>query len=674
MRKHNRKTHSGQAGSAAPRSRPVAGGALTLEARSAYARLKGWRLWLGRLALAILLPVLLLGATEGLLRLAGYGYPTGFCLLQKKDGVFIQNDKFLWQFYSRKTNLRPNPFSVSINKPPGTARIVILGESAAAGTPDPAYNFGRILERMLRRQFPQHRIEVINAAMPGVNSHILLPVARDCLRFKPDCLVIYMGNNEAVGLYAPGPHSGRLTGCLHLLRLMQRVRASRLGQLLEPLWLRLQPEGAGSDEQDESFFLAHRVAANDPRREAVYENFRANLRDICAAAKQGGARVALMTVPVNLKDCPPFGSLNRRGLVGHTKGHLSPALSPSEGERETSGQARVGAHVTESSAGETALSKWQSDYEAGQEAQGQGEYSEALVHLSAAAAIDDDFADLHFRLAETCLALGQFDKARQEFIQARDWDALQFRTDSRLNNIIRQTAEHFGAEAVRLVDAEAALAEAEKVEPRVPGGAFFNDHVHPSFEGDYLLAKTLAPAVSSALGARVGRPVEGLLSRDECAAQLAFTRVNEGQIAVQMLRTTALAPFTAQLGHDRRQKAAEEQLALRFGNVTWDDVEAASDVYRAAIEQFPDDWYLPFNYARLRLLRGDYKTAIEQFEAARRLLPQWVPLRVGLATALSGAGREREALKELAAAQAREPESEAIKSAIQRLSGGIGPR
>jgi hypothetical protein len=186
--------------------------------------LKGWRARALKLALAVIVPVVLLVLAEGILRLFGSGYPATFCLRQ--DGTYIENDRFLWQFYSRKTNLRPNLFAVVAAKPMDGLRIAIFGESAAAGTPEPGYNFGRILDRMLREQFPGRRIEVINAATRGVNSHILLPAARDCcVKLHPDVVIVYMGNNEAVGLYAPGP----LTSFLHLLRALQWVRSTRLG-------------------------------------------------------------------------------------------------------------------------------------------------------------------------------------------------------------------------------------------------------------------------------------------------------------------------------------------------------------------------------------------------------------------------------------------------------------
>lgn len=39
-----------------------------------------------------------------------------------------------------------------------------------------------------------------------------------------------------------------------------------------------------------------------------------NLRDIVQAGRQGGAKIVLNTASVNLRDCPPFGSLVNSNL------------------------------------------------------------------------------------------------------------------------------------------------------------------------------------------------------------------------------------------------------------------------------------------------------------------------------------------------------------------------
>jgi tetratricopeptide (TPR) repeat protein len=596
---------------------------------------RGWRLWLARAAIATLIPALILLAGEGALWLLGVGYPTTFCLKDKGASVYTDNDKFLFQFYSPKTNLRPNPFAAAIAKPAEAVRIVIIGDSAAAGTPEPGYSFGRILERMLRDQFPQKQIEVISAAMRGVNSHILLPAARDCVRLQPDLFVVYMGNNETVGLYAPGPHSGRLTSHLSLLRLVQRMSATRLGQLLQPLLQALTREGVGSGNQDDAFFEQHRIAADDPRRGAVYDNFRHNLADICKVARRAGAGTVLMTVAVNLKDCPPLGSLHRGEL---------PEL-----ERE----------------------RWESAYGAGVRAEAAGQPAEASTNYLAAARLDDHFAELHFRLARCYYATGQFDKARAEFVLARDWDALQFRADSRLNAIIREAVAQARSPSIRLVDAERALIDGEP-DHQILGERLFRDHVHLSFDGDYELARALLPAMIEALAQKLAGAApqsKPILSRDQCAARLAFNRINEAQIAAGMLEMTTHPPFTSQLEHAQRQKAAEQTMTARFGNLSQQDLEAAAEMYRAAMRLYPDDWRLPYNFARVLVTARDYAGAVEQFRAARRLLPHCLGIRLGLGSALNSAGRYEEALQELNEARAMDPHSEAVKGGIAAVQG-----
>jgi len=625
--------------------RSAAGGGA--EARRSFAariaalrRLTGWRKLAVNLATAIIIPTFLLILVEGSLRLLGSGYPPTFCLRQ--DGTYVENDRFLWQFYSRKTNLRPNPFAVPAAKPLDGLRIVIVGESAAAGTPEPGYSFGRILDRMLRQQYPGRHIEVINAAMRGVNSHILLPAARDCCaKLQPDVVIVYMGNNEVVGLYAPGPHSGRLTSFLHVLRALQWARATRLGQLMETSLAGLTHEDAPADKQDDLFFQQHRVAADDPRRSVVYNNFHANLADLCRTARRSGAAVLLATVPVNLKDSPPFGSLHRADLV------------------------------------EADLLRWQSAIDTGVGAEAAGDSAKAISQYKQAAALDDHFAELHFRLARCHFALGQFEEARLEYALACDWDALQFRADSRVNDLIRQVERQSQDGGVRLVDTARTFSEFAREDRGIPGDRFFNDHVHPNFDGDYLLAKTLFPALCETLDARSRQTGQTfrlpaaqaaaslpVLSREECAAQLAFTLLNESRIAADMLQLTSLPPFTSQLDHARRQVAVQQRFQQRFGSLTSKDLQTASAVYLAAMRQFPDDWQLQYNFAKLLFMTRDYSGAIQQFEAAQARLPHWTSIRLGLSAALLNAGRTKEALRILRELESLHPESEEVKAGI----------
>src|SRR5262249_23624577 len=158
------------------------------------------------------------------LRLVGCGYPTHFFVKEDGGQRWMTNRKFGRRFQPRDTATSPYPALLPAQKAPGTARIFILGESAAQGTPAPAFGFARILEVMLRQQFPERRFEVINAAMRGINSHVVLPIARDCAEQSPDLFIVYLGNNEAIGLHAPDPNSFSFTPYLRLLRAGQWIK------------------------------------------------------------------------------------------------------------------------------------------------------------------------------------------------------------------------------------------------------------------------------------------------------------------------------------------------------------------------------------------------------------------------------------------------------------------
>ncbi len=96
---------------------------------------------------------MLLGGVEAGLRLAGYGYPTGFfkkIRVGDKD-YFINNEKFTLRFSRR--NWRAGPIHLCFRRQAaGHGPYFHFGESAAMGDPQPAYGPGRYLEVLLRQR------------------------------------------------------------------------------------------------------------------------------------------------------------------------------------------------------------------------------------------------------------------------------------------------------------------------------------------------------------------------------------------------------------------------------------------------------------------------------------------------------------------------------------------
>jgi len=379
---------------------------------------RGWRFWAPRVASAVVVPVVLLALIEGALRLFGVGFATDLtvpCTIKSQPAA-CYNLFFPAPFFPPGMIKTPQAYAIPAVKAPGTYRIFVLGESAAMGDPDPAYAFSRYLEVMLRESFPAMKFEVVNTGSVAINSHVLLPIAEGLAKQRPDLFIIYSGNNEVVGPYGPGTAltSGGMN--LPVIRAGIFVRSTRIGQLLTRLGAQKR-EWGGME-----MFLDKQVPASSPLMKPVYANFETNLRDTVDAARASGARVIVSTVATNLRDCAPFASMHREGL----------------------------------SADE--LRSWNALVEQGTEFESARAYADAFKAYQAAAKIDDQYAELEFRMAHALWAQGDYAGAKPHFSRARDLDTLRFRADSRINDINRAVASAAGAE---LVDAEEVLSNAK---------------------------------------------------------------------------------------------------------------------------------------------------------------------------------------------------------------------
>lgn len=550
------------------------------------------------------------------MRMVGAGYETAFFVPTRDRSGLIFNERFRRQYYPTQLSARGHPFRIDSAKPADTIRIFVLGESAALGTPNPSFGFARILGVMLRERYPQQKFEIINAAMRGINSHIIRHIAMDCARHSPDIALIYAGNNEVVGFAAPGPASPRIAQNLTLIRARQTLKRSKLAQLIESgiARARRSPE----TPQDMEYFRRQRLAYDDPRRARVYANFRANLTDICRALTGAGARVLLSTVPVNMFDCPPLASLHSASLAS-------------------------------SAAGE-----WERLYQQGAGAEAREQWESALAFYRDAARIDDHFAELHFRTGLCLFALGRAEEARMSFNAARDRDALQFRADGPVNTAIRETAMKFRKQGVDLIDSELAMANSPLSARGMPGNRLFLDHVHPRFDGDYILASSFYDAIVS-LAFQVSHKPSAKPppppSRDECARALAFTGWDELEVDVAVAEMLARPPFVDQLDHDARIRRLRAELKTREEQYRQQGLRKELDIYRQAIARAPQDWELRHNFGMILTTLGQYAAAVEQLQVEADAFPDSAWCRLEHARALANAGRfvdaEREVQKAL---------------------------
>jgi len=462
----------------------------------------------------------------------------------------------------------PQFFSIPLEKPKGNFRIFVLGESAAMGDPDFAYGFSRYLQVMLRERFPSMRFEIVNTGMVAINSHVLVEMARQLADYKPDLFILYAGSNEVVGPYGPGTVLTGSSLSPPVIRASILARSTRIGQLLTETG-RPRTEWRGME-----MFLDKQVRADSPRMEPAYRNFASNLKEIARIAIASGAHVLLSNVAINLRDSAPFASLHRVGLDSDN------------------------------------LQSWSSLVQRGSTLENTGAFAEALMLYTSAAKIDDQYAELQFRIARCDWNLGDYSAAKEHFIRARDLDTLRFRADSRINEIIRSVATSSGPN-VQLLDAQSLFAA--ESHNGVTGSELLYDHVHLTPPGNYILALAAFERIVNLLplDAKSSALSTEPLSEVACERFLAFTGHDRSRVAAEMIDRLQRPPFTNQLNHGEQVQS----LMFRADGST-ESVQDTVAQYQWAIARAPDDLALHSKFGFF-LFNYDRTAAAQQFMLAR---------------------------------------------------------
>ena len=544
---------------------------------------------------------------EGALRIAGYGKATEFFIPDGKPGVYRSNPSFTAPFIPASFGIRPLNFLISRHKEPGTIRVFVLGESAAQGTPEPDFGFAVQLRAQLRERFPGKAFEVFNLGITAIDSHVVYRIVRQVSGFEPDLLVVYMGNNEVIGPYGPGCAYMSATPPLWFIRASVWVRGTRAGQLLGNLLGGLAPSGSKArDWRGMETFSGFSVRGDDPRLAAVYGNFAANLKGIVAIAGRAGIRTVLATVVANLKDNAPFISMHRLGL--------------SDAEAKS----------------------WKAASDAGTVAWDLGDAQSASYEFDKALRIDPEFAETHFRMGMIAETLGEPAVARREYLDALHWDALRFRPDTRINEIIRQVAGSAGG-SVLLVDAARAMgSDPESPFPLAGHGILF-DHVHFNWAGNCQVAQLLADGCATALFGPGSRARAGL-DADGCAAAVGYTPDGQLRMLQVVVQLTLRPPFTNQLTFSADQARLKKEIDVATVLLDAPGARVADiGAVTRALQSDPGNASLALRLAAMESDAGDQGRALSLLGQAEALLPRSDELSRRRAQVLMRLGRYDEA-------------------------------
>jgi tetratricopeptide (TPR) repeat protein len=399
--------------------------------------------------------------------------------------------------------------------------------------------------------------------------------------------VIYMGNNEMVGPFgaatvfgAPAPGTG-------LVRAEIAAKTTKTGQLLDSL---IQRCGNRSPTPQIwsglNMFKDHQLRYDDPGRLRAYENFKINLEDILRVGENVGVPVILSTVGSNLRDCAPFGSMHEAGLAENQK------------------------------------AEWDGLYQQGIALESAGDYQGALESYTRAAAIDPQYAELHFRAGRCQFALTNSDLALHEFEMARDDDTLAFRADSRINQIIKDSSDKPANRGVYFLDAARMLAQNSP--EGITGNELFYEHVHLNFAGNYLLGLAFAEQVAKVLPESIlAQGKTEWASAELCDQRLSVSPWDRFRLWENNYSRVSEPPFTAQLNDVPRAQFYMARLKELNSQMTDEARERSRATYIEALRLAPDDYLLHENFAQFLDQTGDWNEAVRQEQQVSGLLPRF---------------------------------------------------
>ena len=283
------------------------------------------RIWAFR-GIAMLLPVLLLVILELSLRIFGYGHDTRLFIRYPDDPRYWVMNKYASERYFsdtvNETKGSIEPFLV--DKPAGTFRIFVLGESTTAGYP---YfhngSFHRWLQFRLMHEHPELHFEIINVSLTAVNSYTVLDFGRQVLDYRPDAILVYTGHNEYYGALGVGSTS-HIANSRWLVKTMLALRRLRLVQLLSRMWSGLRGGASAGPVRtsDSRENLMQRMAADQQigygsaAYEAGIRQFHDNIQDLCRITLSRGVPVFLSTVVSSERDLKPFSGGEREYALG----------------------------------------------------------------------------------------------------------------------------------------------------------------------------------------------------------------------------------------------------------------------------------------------------------------------------------------------------------------------
>ncbi len=463
-------------------------------------------------------------------------------------------------------------------KAEGVTRIFCIGGSTTYGRPyDDRTSFCGWLRLFLPAVDPSRRWEVINAGGISYASYRVARLMEELADYEPDLFIVYSGHNEFLEqrtydklLKTPElvRNLGALASRTRLYSVLYNATFER-DAVLSTEVKALLDRSVGPEDY-------HR---DDEMRGAVLEHYRASLIRMTRISERAGAKLILVTPASNVGDFSPF------------KTEPSPGVSALD----------IRQINTLKLAATMAL--------------GEGDHANAVAISERALALDNRDADLLYLQARALRAFGRIDEARRAFIDARDEDVCPLRALTSVREIVADVARK---KNTGLVDF--ALIVNERSPDGIPGSELFLDHVHPTIEGNRLLALAMVQEMKQ----------EGIV------------------FPAATWNAAVIAEISEQLESSLNEQAHAAALKSLSNVLLWAGKhDEAERLVTLAVTATSEDGETHFQKATLLRRAGNDEAALVHYREAARLAPWDAVVHKAFGVLLSELGRKAEARVEL---------------------------
>ncbi len=463
---------------------------------------------------------------EIILRICGIGgHPTLFIPVMKDSSgkqIYVSNPAAQSIFFMAHAKGQERESGglitqrILVPKPKDELRVFVVGESTIQGFPYPKTLCSpAFLAVMLQQALPNKRVDVINLGVTAAASYPVWKITEQALAYEPDLIIVYAGHNEYFGAF--GVASLQSVGTLEWeMNAIYLFRGLGLYQGMIKLMELFSKHSTQRKDLIEIMAKTNSIPVDDSLRQSAQKNLLRHLQLIVESSKKRNVPVILCTLVSNERDVAPIRSADAKSLT------------------------------------QEKAKQWQNNFELGMKYLQQNK-ADAVQCLKTASQVFPNHALTHYRYAQALDIYGDTTFLLWEYQRAKDLDEMPWRAAETTNDLIRDLAKK---ENVWLADVETQF---HQLEPVGIGWRLMVDHLHPSIEGQVLLARTIYDTLKSHQWASLDNSTSAVQSDwKELATLQGYSKYKEYEVAVNVAGLWEKPPMDAnnELARDYYQKVA----------------------------------------------------------------------------------------------------------------------